>query len=230
MKHPEFPEPSGTDAGAAWSGGLSALSTVPLADAREAVLAAVSAGCAGNAAWKRRKYSEFRELLALDQVSGRIEILQADLSIAIRVLFRLRCPVPTMPVPGGDLVVADSAVIGLTYPEEAVRMPQPGFAFLGLLEPNHVWLPNVAPPDPAFPRIGPGQALCLGVEVAAGTPVKELILSAYEALTMQSIQLDERDHAGIMNKESASWYLMNRSRIPLTREGFLPAKPSREPC
>jgi hypothetical protein len=218
------PDHPGGAAEAKWSGGLSDLSGVSLDERHEEMFSRADARCGGNAVWRQRKRREFREFLALAQVSSRIKLMMADLSAAFRIMFELRAPVPTMPTPGASLEVVNRALIGLTYREEALRLPQPGYAFVGIHLPNHVWLPNVAPSDPAFTKLGSGQALCLGAELPAGMPVKELVLQTFAALTLQSIQLDERDPAGIMNPPAAKWYLQNRERIPLTREGFLEFK------
>lgn len=219
------PNDPGDAAEAGWSGGLSGLSGVSLDERHEEMFTRAEARCGGTAVWRQRKRSEFREFLALAQVSSRIKLMMADLSGSMRIMFELRAPVPTMPVPGGPLEVVNRALIGLTYREEAIRLPQPGYAFVGIHLPNHVWLPNIAPSDPAFTELGPGQALCLGAELPAGMPVKELVLQTFAALTLQSIQLDARDRAGIMHPEAAKWYLQNRERIPLTREGFLEFNP-----
>jgi len=210
---------------AAWGGGLSDLSGVVLDAEHQYAFEVAVRDNAGNAFWRQRKLCEFQEVLALAQVSGRMHLLMADLAVSLRLMFELRCVVPTLPDLNGGLVLANRALIGLNYPEEAIREPLPGFAFVTLLQPGAVWLPNAAPPDFAFHGHGPGQPLCLGARIAAGTPVKELVLQTYGALTMQSVQLDERDAAGVMNREAAEWWLQSGTSIPLTREGFLESKP-----
>lgn len=208
-----------------WAGGISDLSGVVLDAHFREVHERATRGNAGAPTWSHRKAAELHGALALAQVSGRMRIMLADLTVSLRLMFELRCVVPTMPEPGGELVIEDRALIGLTYPEEAIRAPLPGCAFVMLLRPAAVWLPNVGPPDPSFKGPGPGQPLCLGASIAAGTPVKELILQSYGALTMQSVQLDERDAAGLMNQEAAEWWLRTETPIPLAREGFLEFTP-----
>ena len=118
---------------------------------------------------------------------------------------------------GGDanneLVVADEATLALVYPPEAMREKLPGFAFMTVLSPSDVWMPNVAS--------GPQQAVCLGARMPIGVRVRELVLATYGALTVQTIQLDEKDSAGLMSAESARWWQQNQSLAPLSREPFL---------
>lgn len=209
---------------AAWSGGLSDLSGVVL-DARHLdAFEQAERGNSGSPIWRQRKRAEAWDFFALAQVSGRIRVIMADLTGTLRLMFELVAPVPTLPDPAGRLVVADRALVGLSLPEEALREPLPGYACVTLLRPSTVWLPNAAPPDPSFRGPGPGQPLCLGASIAAGTPVKELVLQTYGALTLQSVQLDERDAAGVMNAAAAEWWLQTDTPIPLTRAGFLEPK------
>jgi hypothetical protein len=44
---------------------------------------------------------------------------------------------------------------------------------------------------------------------------------AYSALSMQSIQIDSFDPAGVMNAPAATWWQANVDRIPLTTAPFL---------
>ncbi len=211
---------------AKWEGGLSDLSAVSLDAEHQEIFEKAVAGCAGTPVWQRRIRTEVREFVALSMVSGRIVTAMVDARDDLRIMFELRVPVPTLPDPDGELVVEDRALLVLTYPEESLFSPRPGFSFVNLLQPNHLFLANAAPSDPALPLQGLGQAICLGPEIAAGTPVKEIVLRTFGALTMQSVQLDERDAAGVMNPAAAAWWLQNRHRMPLTREGFLEYEPS----
>lgn len=204
-----------------WRGGLSDLSGVVLDDQHRKIYETASRGCRGTPMWRQRKLAEFQEYLALSMVSGRIRTMMADLTGPLRLMFELQAPVPLLPDPAGDLEVAGHALLGLTYPEEAIRAPQPGYSFVTQIRPYHLFLANAAPADPEFGLHGPGQAICLGSQIAANISVKEIILQTYGALTLQSVQLDEYDAAGVMNRAAAEWWLQNRDRIPLTREGFL---------
>ena len=53
-----------------------------------------------------------------------------------------------------------------------------------------------------------------------------LMLRAYGALSMQSIQVDVRDPAGVFDAEIAQWWQHNLQRVPLTKTALLePGKP-----
>jgi hypothetical protein len=143
---------------------------------------------------------------------GRIGIDWIDLRGALRTPIYLGVPVPCRPRPDGELTIVQGAVLGLTYPPEAVRSSLPGSAFLQILVPHGVWHANVG---------GPGQSLCLGARLPAGIRTRELVIMAYGALSMQSVQIDEYSAAGVMNLEAATWWQHNRARIPLTRTPIL---------
>lgn len=180
--------------------------------------------CTGGPVWRGRKLAEFRDFLALCQISdGRLVPLRWDLGGSLGLLFQMAAPVPTLPDPAGELVVRKRVLLGLVYREAALREPQPGSSFVVILAPNHVLHPNVTPAEPGFGDFGPGQALCLGAKFAPGmTTVKELILRTFAAITLQSVQLDPNDSAGLFNPNAARWWLANRHRIPLTNEGLIP--------
>jgi hypothetical protein len=176
-------------------------------------LEAVLEVCRGAPAWRARKRIETHDVLLLSQAAppGRLTIGLIDLQEAMRLLIMLEAPVPCRPAADGSLVVASRAVIGMTYPQEAICTPLPGWVFAQVLEPANVWHPNVG---------GPGQALCLGPQLPAGIRTRELILMTYAALTLQSAQIDEGDPAGVLNVEAARWWQQNRGRIPLTATPF----------
>ena len=66
-----------------------------------------------------------------------------------------------------------------------------------------------------------GQRMCLGVTIPVNIPVTELILTAYQLLSLQAVQLDASDGAGVMNSAAADWWVRNRTQIPLSNEPFL---------
>jgi hypothetical protein len=169
--------------------------------------------CRGDAPWRARKRIEAHDVLQLGQAAppGRLAIGFIDLRQSMRVLLMLETPVPCRPAADGPLVVATSAVIGLTYPREALSASLPGWSFMQILEPAGVFHPNVG---------GPGQVLCLGTQLPAGIRTRELIQMTYAALSMQSVQIDEGDPAGVLNIEAARWFQQNRRRIPLTTTPF----------
>jgi len=82
------------------------------------------------------------------------------------------------------------------------------------VQPRNVFHANVA-------TSAGSQRLCLGANVPRGLPLTEALLQTYAALTMQSIAIDERDPAGVMNGDAARWWQANAARIPLINEPFL---------
>ena len=96
--------------------------------------------------------------------------------------------------------------------EKALRA-LPGVAFIQLIAPPQCWHPNVA-----YDVVQP---ICLAPSVPAGIPAVELVLSAYAALTLQAITLDERDVGGVLNGEATRYWQSEKHRIPLSREPFL---------
>jgi hypothetical protein len=191
---------------------LSALGEVALSPENQLRLDAAGAVSGGPPAWRARKRAEARDLLALSQIADRLTVQALDLGEALRVLLHLRVPVPCF---DGQrrFEVAPLAVLGLTYPHEALRQQLPGYAFVQVLAPLNVWHANVA--------VDRGRPLCLGTQLPAGIRCKELVLMAYGALSMQTVQIDEADVAGVLNVEAARWWQQNVHRIPLTRTPFL---------
>jgi len=191
---------------------LSSLSQVDLSPRHAVMFAAAQKTCGGNKTWRYRKLAEVREIFALAQIS-RLQVIWLDLAADLRVELLMRVTVPLMPKPGGALTLAETARLGLIYREECLLLPQPGYSFVQILAPHPVWHPNVSP-DPA-------QVLCLGPKLAAGIPVRELLLMIYGALTMQNTQLDPADSAGVLCPASAEYFQCNLNLIPLSREPFL---------
>src|SRR5262245_3777908 len=203
--------------------GLWDLPRVVLPPEQEALLAGIDHALQGSPSWQRRKKAEIRDLLALATLAPRLEVVAIDPRTALLARLVLRVPVPFR-LPGmHDLAIAQRAHLVLRYPEEALRMPQPGYAFVEIERPLEVFHPNVGGPlTPAggMLRGGP-QLLCLGAHVAAGTPVRELVLATYQALGMMAYHVDPASGAGVMNREAAAWWAANLARVPLTREPFL---------
>ncbi|HOX04418.1 MAG TPA: hypothetical protein P5555_19330 [Candidatus Paceibacterota bacterium] len=174
--------------------------------------------CGGPAACRQRFAGELHDLLGLAQISGRMIVHWADLSAGLRAKVEIEMPVPCMPDPAGPLRVAPRALLGVIYPPEAIFMPQPGYAFIRILSPRPVWLSTVS--------VDPNQPLCLGAQLPAGIPLSEIVLMTYGALTLQTVQLDRLDPAGVLNAAAADWWQRNVHRIPLTREPFLRSEPN----
>jgi hypothetical protein len=200
------------------SPGLQSLSTVELDDGRRFLLDQASRRCDGDPWWRQRKLLELQEILALSQIAprGRLAIDWIDSRSDLRVLLHLKVPVPCRAGGDAELQIVGSAKLGFVYPREAVRSPLPGWAFFQVLSPCDVWHANVGRPVPN---------LCLGASLPAGVRARSLILLAYGALSMQTVQVDEVDPAGVLNLEAALWWQRNLDKAPLSRIPFLAEAP-----
>jgi hypothetical protein len=194
-------------------GSLSNLPEVPLNAHYQAIWEAAQKICGGPPACRHRMIAEAHDLLVLAQLSTRLLVHWLDLSSGLRAKVEMDVPTPCLPDPAGPLQVAPRALLGVMYPQEAMVMPLPGYAFVRILAPRPVWCSNVSN--------DPNQVLCLGPRLPAGTPLKEIILMTYGALSLQTTQINLLDPAGVLNPAAADWWQRNTSRIPLTREPFL---------
>jgi hypothetical protein len=194
--------------------GLADLERVPLLPQQEEGYQRLCKAALGTPAWRARKRCEVHDLLALERIAERMEVLALDAMTELRALVRLRAPVPSMPPGARDLVVGDQVDLALLYPEEILRGPLPGYAIVEIMAPRNVYHANVA-------TRGLSQRLCLGANVPRGYPLREAVLASYAALTLQSVMIDELDPAGVMNREAARWWQDNAGRIPLTTTPFL---------
>ena len=192
--------------------GLDAIPHVSLDEAHANMLEAAKAACGGDAAFRARKIGEATQTLAMSQLApGRLQVGAFDLVSDFKALLFMRTPVPVRPNDRNELRVAHNAILGLTYPHAAVGHPMPGSAFVQILEPRNVWLPQVLQPE---------QQLCLAPTLPAGIRVKLIILMAYNALCLKNHQFDETDPAGVFSKEPAVWWQSNQHRVPLSKEPF----------
>ncbi len=192
--------------------GLLDLDRVALDARSAAVLAATEKSCGGAPPWRQRKLAELLAFLRLAILSQRLRVIHADLELDLRIVFALRAPVPCAPDAEGRLRLAPHALLGLRYPETAVRLPQPGYAFVQILDPPDVFHSNVA--------LGT-QQLCLGAHLNPAIRLTELVLLTYGALTLQTISLDVLDPAGVLNPPAALFFQEHPESVPLTREPFL---------
>jgi hypothetical protein len=193
------------------------LHALPLDAYHQAIWMAAQNVCGGPPSCRYRLIGEAHDLLALAQISGRLQVHWLDLSAGLRAKVEMEVPVACLPDPAGPLQIASCALLGLLYPLEAAVMAVPGYAFVRILHPRPVWYSSVSPDV--------NQVLCLG-HLATGFPLKEILLMTYGALSMQTTQLDLRDPAGVLNSAAADWWQRNTDRIPLTREPFLRTKPT----
>jgi len=195
--------------------GLRALPSVELNKRNEAMLKAAAAGSLGSPMWRARKYAEAREILALSQIADRFRIFEIRMHTDLLAVAELHVPVPCLEGPDRPLQVAPKALVGLKYAEAVLSEAVPGTAFVQVLAPMGVWHANVAR--------GFGQPVCLGPAMPLGIPLREIVILTYGALSMQTVQLDPSDAAGVLNAEAAQYWQVNHDRIPLTRAAFLSA-------
>jgi hypothetical protein len=194
--------------------GLHDLPDVPLLPKQEQAIERMRTVSLGPPWWRGRKEEEVRELFALENICKRMTIRAIDPTTELVVGVGLEVAVPCMPPDTDQLVVETQAELVLRYPEEILRGPLPGPALVHIVSPRHVYHANVG-------FVQGVQPLCLGVNVPRGFPLREALLAAYAALTMQAVTIDEQDPAGVMRADCARWWQANRERIPLSREPFL---------
>jgi hypothetical protein len=192
-------------------GRLNRLNTVDLKPNHRRLLETALADNNGPPAWRLRKQAEAHELLALAQISGRFSVHRLDLATSLRALLVMTTPVPCLPASGGPLRIIRHAVLGIIYSEEAMRLPQPGYRFVQVLQPTHVYHPHVA--------AGSNQLFCLGA-TPAGIRLREVVMSAYAGLTFQAVDLQNLS-AGVMNPDALHYWTENIRQIPLTQEPFV---------
>ena len=195
--------------------GLSALSEVQLDERYRHILEFARGTCGGPTVWRQRKLVEVRELLALAQISRRLRIEWLDVSVDLRAVVEMRVTVPCLRSPDAQLQIASRALLGIVYRQEVMVSPQAGYSFVQILAPGPVWSASVSNDQ--------AQVLCLGPSLPTGIALKEILLMTYGALTMQTIQLNSGDSAGVMNPAGAQWWSCenNLKKIPLSREPFL---------
>jgi hypothetical protein len=198
--------------------GLWDLERVALSREQEQWLASLAGDLQGSSSYQRRKLAEVRDLFALARLAPRLEVVSVDARTTLLARLTLRVPVPCRLDGMHEVGIAQRAHLVLRFPEEAMRFPLPGYAFVELLRPLGAFHPNIG--GPMATRGGP-QLVCLGAHVAAGTPVRELVLATYQALGMMTYHVDPASGAGVMNREAAEYWAANLARLPLTREPFL---------
>jgi hypothetical protein len=192
---------------------LSALADVQLNAQNQRLMDLAAATCRGPVPWGHRKLCEAHHVLALGQVSNRLQPEWIDLSDAMRVSLIMKVPVPCLPHPNQPIQIATNARLGLTYRREAIFAPQPGHSFINILWPPFVWHSNVA--------FDPRQPLCLAPKLTANLPATELLVQSFLALSLQAISLDMLDSGGVLNPAAAEFFQRRTDLVPLTREPFV---------
>jgi len=106
----------------------------------------------------------------------------------------------------GDIVEASSFALGIFFPETYLRAADP-FTVLTMLEPLRAWHPNISPRAPF---------ICVG-DIAAATPIVELLYRCFEVITYQRVTMLEKN---ALNRPACAWARRNLHRFPVDRRGL----------
>jgi hypothetical protein len=173
---------------------------------------------AGNRAWQGYKAASASEIAQMAAKTDRMTLYDIDLTGDLNCLFEIKMPVPCWPQ-DGHLRQQDRARFHLRYAEDWRYEAPAGWLPLGILEPGDVFHPACRPSLRG--------AICLG-DLVPGVPPREIILLGYLAVTLQAIQLDERDPHGVLNVPACEFYRNHPEYVPLTRKGlYEPWEPQR---
>ncbi len=208
MSVPATPHPCGP--------GLDQLDQVELDAGHRQMLEAAHAKSAGSDPWRMRKYREARNALALAQIAprNRLRVLGLEMTSHLALQLHMRVTVPRMH--DHRLHVVTEAILVVRYPQRVMLEDLPGVAFVQIQQPRAVWSANVD----CMTGI-----LCLGLSMPRNTPLVELIWLSYTALSGQTWMVDERDAAGVLNPDAASWWSHNLDKLPLTTTALLEDRP-----
>ena len=166
----------------------------------------------GGRAWRAWKAGQLEEVMKdLAFASPRMEVLHAELTSDLELVYGLQMPVPLAPR-NGVLGLADAAVFRLAFRESWTWESPPGWGPLAVLSPAPIWHPNVAGDLKGV--------LCLGA-LPPNTNLKEIILLGYYTLTLQETSLNELDPAGVLNSAACEYYRNHPEYLPLCGEGLL---------
>ena len=191
--------------------------TIPLAasDAKRGKLAELSARAlarnGGGRAWRQWKQKSIEAVIELIVQSPRMSLLELNLEGDLQAAFEIRCPVPRWPE-GDRLIIGDCVVCHLLYEDQWRFESPPGWGPVGVLYPHDLFHSNMIPHLRG--------AVCLG-DLPPNSQPKQLILAAFDALTLQSINTDESDPVGVLNPSASEFYRRHQEYLPLTRAGLL---------
>lgn len=177
----------------------------------EALLKRALSQIAGNRPWRKWKTRAAEDLITMADRAARMDVMDLDVKGDLQAVYRIRMPVPRWPM-DGKLQIGEEAAFHLGYQEQWLWESPAGWAPLGLL----------FPPDPFHPEARPALrgALCLG-HLQPGTRPTEIVLMGYYMLTLQDLQLDDLDPAGVLNVQACEFYRNHgREYVPLTRAGL----------
>jgi hypothetical protein len=178
------------------------------------ILAHVTANNGGGRAWRQWKQVAAERLADLIGKSPRMDLYELNLECDLEAVLEIRCPVPRGPE-NDRLVIGDRAVCYLLYQDHWRFEAPPGWALFGVLWPEDIFHSNVNNARPEWRG-----ALCLG-GLPPNTQPTQIVLAAYEALTLQTINTDESDPAGVLDPEASEFYRRHPQHLPLTRAGVL---------
>jgi hypothetical protein len=179
-----------------------------------AILAWVTAHNGGGRAWRQWKKVAAERLVDLIGNSPRMELFELNLEGDLEAVFEIRCPVPRRPE-NDRLVIGNRAVCYLLFQDRWRFESPPGWALFGVLSPDDLFHSNLNDARPQWRG-----ALCLG-GLPPNTQPTQILLAAYDALTLQAINIDETDPAGVLNPEASEFYRRHPEYLPLTRAGLL---------
>jgi hypothetical protein len=162
----------------------------------------------GDRRWRGWKESQLGDIAECIRETPRLTLLDVSLDGDFNAILSISTPVPRWPREN-CLRVAGSVVVHLNYQSHWLTDPPPPWMPAGLLWPFDIFLPNARP--------APRGDLCLGA-VAPGTPVLELLLLTYYAVSLQTATLDETE--GVMNPLASEFYRQHPELLPLTRTGL----------
>ena len=199
--------------------GLDRLGEVRLTPAHADQLVRCERSSAGPAHWRRRKRDSAHDALALSQITprDRLRVLAVDMTEDLNLLVHMNVPVPCMAPQSSELVMLPHTLLEVRYPQQIMTENLPGTSFTRINQPRWVWHANVEH------KLG---VLCLGIHLPRNTPLREILWLAYTALAMQTWMFDERDAAGVLNREAARYWSLNRDKLPLTPTALLEERPN----
>jgi hypothetical protein len=195
---------------------LDSLASRELSEHHKSLLHGAEAHCRGSQEWRQRKLAEAQSLMALCQVGppGRLFVLAVDLSAELRTHIHMGVPVPVA-LSGRQIEIVRHARMVIRYSEAMPDLAVPEAEAVTLTFPGHdVWHPSVAS--------GHGQALALGdrIERRCGSTLVEIVLRAYEVLSLRAFVGATWDCQDVLNEEALEWWQSHRFRIPLTTRPY----------
>jgi hypothetical protein len=195
---------------------IESLASRELSPHHRTLLEEAEAHCGGSDEWRQRKLAEAHCLMALCQAGppGRLFVLALDLSAELRTHIHMGVPVPVS-LPGRQIDTVRHARMVIRCSEATADQEASGTEAITLTFPGHdVWHPCVA--------AGHGQALALGdpIERRAGATLVDIVLRAYEVLSLRTLAAAPWACQGVLNDDALAWWQRHLFRIPLTTRPF----------